>query len=115
MATLADLEAQKDATLAEIDAQKAAALTNRNAATTQDEQERWDAAADQIAAKRSEFLQQIFQAEDNSPEIKQAVDTLKAATAAMTTAAGLMKQATTFVDGLADLLGAIDDAIGALK
>jgi macrodomain Ter protein organizer (MatP/YcbG family) len=115
MATLADLEAQKDATLAAIDSQKAAALTNRNAATTEAERERWDNAADQIAKKRSKFLQKIFQAEDNSPEIQQAIDTLKAATAAMTTAAGRMTQATTFVDGLADLLGAINDAIGALK
>lgn len=113
MATLDQIEAEKNAAVAIVERLIDDASAKASAATTPAEQSRWDDIIDKLNARRAEIFEQAY--EDQESEVEAALAALKAATAELNRVAGEMTGATAFINKLANFGSAVDEVIDALK
>ena len=115
MATLQDIENQKNTAVAMVNAKIADASAKEAAAASQAEQDQWDGVIEKLNAKRDDIIDQAYEGETSAPEIQQAVDALRAATDELNHVAGQMTKLTSYLSFITALLGAADTVVGILS
>jgi hypothetical protein len=115
MTTLQDIQAEKDAAVAVIQAMIDVATAGANQAKTANEQQQWGGVLDQLNRQRDAVLAQAYEDEEKLPEMQAALAELKGATQALNNAAQKMIEVTTFLNNLANVGNAANQAIAALK
>ncbi|HXP02865.1 MAG TPA: hypothetical protein VN808_02015 [Stellaceae bacterium] len=115
MATLDDIEAQKQMAIAIIQTLIYDATAKANDAQSADRQHQWGIVLNQLNEQRDAVLGQAYEDEPKLPQMQVALDTLEAVTEQLTKVAVRMTGVTAFLNNLADLGGAANQAVMALK
>jgi hypothetical protein len=110
MATLDEINAEKQAQLDIIGTQLLAAAGWRNQGVPG-----MEAKVDALRQERTALELQDYEAAMDGPALAQALATLKDATQSMKTTAAKMTSATAFITHVNDLIGGAKSAVGALK
>ena len=115
MATMEDIDTQKDAALAILDAKILDARKQRNAGVPPAKEAQLDQAIEDLAAQRQAVFDQAFESALNSDEMNRALAALRTATADMSKVAAQMTTATSIIANVAALGSAVDKVMTALK
>jgi t-SNARE complex subunit (syntaxin) len=115
MATMSDIDAQRDAALAILDDKILQARKQRNAGVPAAQEAQLDQAINDLSEQRQAVFDQAFERALDSDEMDKALAALRVATSEMNRVAAEMMTATTIINNLAALGSAVEKVTTALK
>lgn len=115
MATMSDIDAQRDAALAILDDKILEARKQRNAGVPAAQEAQLDQAIEDLTEQRQAVFDQAFERALDSDEMDKALAALRAATSNMNKVAAQMTTATSIINNLAALGSAVEKVTTALK